>query len=348
MDIRKKIFFASCGIILLVVSFLSRHNFAYGLTTVRNDVNRTVRNVSRRFIVDESPGVGPGNTPPTVADPEHFSFVVLGDTQLFNVDGASSDGFVNAMKRLQTIRPDLVMTVGDLVESCESADDCASFRMWKNIVKPFLPITYEVEGNHDRYNADSTDNEWRKYFNLPTNGPAGYEERTYSFDVGNSHFIVLASDFPKEHTVDQKQLDWLKKDLSGNKRENTFVFFHEPAFPMSYKVGSSLDVNPKRRDALWSILDEFAVTAVFNGHEHIYSREIIEPSEFPQVKHSVPQIIIGNTDASDRADVTIGNGVDFYHKGHDFIVVSVNGKEITINTYAAEGGDPVDSFTLPN
>ena len=275
----------------------------------------------------------------------------MGDTQMFNLPDATG-GFSKAVKQIEKMKPDLVMTVGDLVQSCNDTDKCMDYKMWKNIAKPILPITYEVVGNHDRIVGNKSDSQksvadqaWRNYFSLPTNGPSGYDEFTYSFDMGNSHFIVLDTEKPKEHEISQDQLDWLEKDLAVNQKDNTFVFYHEPAFPMSYKIGQSLDVNKNYRDALWTIIDKYNVTAVFNGHEHIFSRQSIEADDFSSAKNEIYQFIIGNTDALERQDVTIGPQVDYYHKGHDFIMVDVNGKEITINLFSVDG-ELVNSFSF--
>jgi hypothetical protein len=300
---------------------------------------------------DKSPGIGPGNTQISIKDPDHFSFVVLGDTQNFELPD-SSGGFVKAVGQIEKMKPAFIMTVGDLVQSCGYTIKCVDYKLWKNIAKPILPITYEVQGNHDRIVSNSDDSrkeqadqEWKNYFNLPTDGPPGFEGFTYSFNVGNSHFIILDTEKPEEHEIGQDQLGWLEKDLAADTQENTFVFYHEPAFPMSYKIGQSLDYHQKERDAFWSIIDKYNVTAVFNGHEHIYSRRQISQNEFPAAKNKIYQFIIGNTDAYEKSNVTISNDIDYYHQGYDFVRVDVNGKEITVKLFSVDG-NLVDSFTF--
>jgi hypothetical protein len=348
-------------LLIVAVIFIALYTALF-FAPVRNRVNNLyntiyvrVTTIVRRWkfshLKDEAPGVGPGNNPISVKDPDHFTFAVLGDTQNFELPD-SSGGFVKAVGQIEKMKPDFVMTVGDLVDSCGSPADCASYKAWKNIAKPILPITYEVVGNHDRIvsngnEAEKTaaDKEWQNYFNLPTNGPAGFEKFTYSFNIGNSHFVILDSEKPKEHVIGQDQLDWLEKDLSANTKDNTFIFYHEPAFPMSYKIGQSLDYHQKERDAFWSIIDKYNVTAVFNGHEHIYSRQQIDQDEFPAEKNGIYQFIIGNTDAYEKQDVSINSKVDYYHKGHDFCLVDVNGKQITVKLLSVDG-NLVDSFTF--
>ena len=349
----------SIGCLLIVGAIIIAY---FSSTAVSNRVNnkwndakvitfRFINSIYLSHIADESPGVGPGNTPITVKDPNHFSFAVIGDTQMLNSPD-TSNGLRKAVPQIVKMHPDLMMTVGDLVQSCSDADKCMDYKLWKNIAKPLLPITYEVVGNHDRIVSNKNDSQknvadqaWHNYFNLPTNGPAGYDEFTYSFNVGNSHFVVLDTEKPREHRIGQDQLDWLEKDLTENQKDNTFVFYHEPAFPMSYKIGQSLDVYKSNRDALWTILDKYNVTAVFNGHEHIFSRQSIEADDFPSAKNTIYQFIIGNTDAMERQEVNIGSQVDYYQKGHDFVIVDVNGKEITVKLFSVDG-TLINTFTF--
>ena len=342
------VFLALCSAYLFMHSVRSAVDKRWN--TIANRTTTYIRNVYISWIKDESPGVGPGNLAITPHDPEHFSFAILGDTQMFNFPG-NTGSFQKAVKSIEKLHPTLVMTVGDLIQGCNTSDKCMNYKMWKNIAKPLLPMTYEVVGNHDRIVGNSAahkaaaDKAWRNFFNLPENGPAGFEKMTYSFDVGNSHFIVLDTEKPKEHEIGQEQLDWLEKDLSDDTKQNTFVFYHEPAFPMSYKVGQSLDTKPEQRDALWTILDRHNVTAVFNGHEHIYSRENIGSDIFPAAKSDIRQFIIGNTDATEKQFVNIGNQVTYYHQGHDFVMVDVNGGEITVRLFSVDG-EPIDTFTF--
>jgi len=277
--------------------------------------------------------------------PKSFSFAILGDTQRFKA-GDANGNFQKAMASVRKLNPDMVFAVGDLVGSCDSYSKCEhDYTNWKNIVGSLMPKTYAVQGNHDRTGGSKADKIWQSEFSLPTNGPADYSEITYSFDFQNSHFVVLASDDPIMHKINEQQRAWLEKDLAANKKDNTFVFFHEPSFPVSSKVGESLDKHPSDRDALWQIFDKYNVTAVFNGHEHIYSRQLIDQDEFPAEKNKIYQFIIGNTDAYEKENVAISSNVDYYHKGHDFCIVEVNGKQITVKLYSVDG-NLVDSFTF--
>ncbi len=266
---------------------------------------------------------------------EILTFAVMGDTQNFSA-GNPSGYFQQVVKDISNANPDLVLVTGDLTSSCDSYTECLKKHTdWKNIDAPLLSKTYAVMGNHDNV-GDKGEKAWQDVFNFPTNGPSGYSEMTYSFDFKNSHFVVLASDKPDEHQVDKTQRDWLEQDLAQNKKENTFVFFHEPAYPVSSKIGESLDAQKSDRDALWSILEKHNVTAVFNGHEHIVSRRKVG---------NIYQFVFGNTDSFNH-DLPKAGIAEYANQGQGrYGLVSVNGNEITVKTLDSSNKE-LNSFTF--
>jgi len=282
-----------------------------------------------------------GNIVSAATDDTHFSFAVLGDTQKFKA-GAAKGGLQRAVSRISKKKVDFVLAMGDLASSCKGDDKCSkSWKKWKKIVYADLPKAYLVMGNHDR-TTHQADDLWQDTFDLPTNGPDGFEELVYSFDNGNSHFVILNSEKPDWHSISQEQLNWLEEDLKNDEKDNIFVFFHEPAWPVSSKIGESLDVNASERDSLWSILANYNVTAVFSGHEHLYSRRKIDKSVLPGVKNDIYQFIVGNTDAY-RHNAPKKKITDFYYRNKSYVVVSVNGKEVTVKDYKLNG-NAVDTF----
>lgn len=262
-----------------------------------------------------------------------FSFAILGDTQSF--EAGRNGNYQRAASSIQKLNPNLVLAVGDLVSSCDGGEKCqAKLADWKNILGALFPKTYAAQGNHDRTGKEKADAVWQKVFsNFPSNGPAGFSRLVYSFDFENSHFVVLASDKPKEHIINAVQRDWLEKDLSNNKRENVFVFFHEPAYPTNSKISESLDVNAGDRDALWNILARHNVAAVFSGHEHIQSRRKV---------NGLYQFGFGNTESFDHLPPRPG-AAEYFYVGPAFGMVEIDGSKITVKTYSAQG-EVLNSF----
>lgn len=331
---------------LILIIFLSLVSFypSYSRAGIVEDVESGIGNFFHNFFngdesnqQNQSNYTGPlqsGNIQPENGN--KFSFAVLGDTKSFK--NSKNDDLNKTVEKLSKENVSFVMTIGDLVSKCDKKSEClAQFNKWKKAMQPILGKTYEVVGNHDR-SGGASDEAWQQTFNLPENGPDGYKELAYSFDYANSHFVVLDSEKPKEHEIGQDQIDWLNNDLNNNSKENTFIFFHEPAFPMSEKWQSSLDVNPQLRDRLWSVIDSHNVKTVFVGHEHVYSEVKIDSKIFPQAKNSVYQINSGNTDANERQAPSSGGKADYYYDGRGYLIVSVDGGKVTVDLFGVNGG----------
>jgi len=305
-------------VVLLIIGFIILFHFSG---------NRSVIDVQRQVVVDKSEKVIDNN----------FSFAILGDTQLFDLP-ESKGGFIKAVKNIAKWDVSFVMTVGDLIQGCETSDECENkYEKWKEVAKIIPVRIYPVMGNHDRMDKKIADKMWQESFRLPDNGPRGYEELVYSFNFKNSHFVVLNSEKPHLHEIDINQREWLENDLKKNKLENTFIFFHEPAFPASYKINQSLDTYKKDRDDFWKIIDEYNVTAVFNGHEHIHTRRLINGEIFLEAKNSIYQFIVGNTDAYEQFASEQSDKVDFHYDDQSFMIVEVDSQKIAMNLYSVEG-----------
>ena len=265
----------------------------------------------------------------------HFKFGVLGDSE--NFDSAVTNGpLQKSIKKLSKAKAKLVFGMGDVHSSCEGDDACKTrFTSWKDLIAAKFSKYYLVMGERDRTDS-SADDIWQEVFDFPDNGLDDLAETNYSFDYGNSHFVVLNTENPDEHSVDSDQRDWLEEDLNDNDRDNTFVFFHEPAWPTNSKVNRSLDKNPSERDELWNILADYKVTAVFSGHEHLYARKKITVDLLPGVKNEIYQFIVGNTNTT-SAKVPKAGSVDKYYRSNSYVLVDVNGKNITVKNYSTSG-----------
>ncbi len=298
-----------------------------------NNINGSANNNTNSVLKTIENPVPPS---PPININDNFSFGVLGDTKVFDPNN-SKGNYQKAVATISKEKINFMFVMGDLLSSCDGTSKCQTkLTQWKNVLGPLASKTYEVVGNHDRTGGSAADATWQKVFSLPTNGPSGFSELTYSFSYDNSHFVVLDSEKPSEHLVDSVQRAWLEKDLLENTdKENTFVFFHEPAYGTSQNTKDGLDANPKERDALWNILKKYNVTAVFNGHEHIHTRKKVG---------SIYQIVEGDTDSTD--DDTAGSGLsDYSYKGKSYLIVNVNGKKINLKLYTIDG-KLLNSFDL--
>lgn len=148
-------------------------------------------------------------------------------------------------------------------------------------------LWYPVMGNHELEAASNV--EYLRQYNkggasLPNivrKGPAGCEETTYSFDWGNTHFVVLnqyydgSSDMGTDGDVVPELLAWLEADLAANTKKQIIVFGHEPIIAVPdidngrlRHQGDSLDKYPENAFNFHRLLLKYGVTAYIHGHTH--------------------------------------------------------------------------------
>ncbi len=97
---------------------------------------------------------------------------------------------------------------------------------------------------------------------------------SYSFDVNDSHFVVINTD--PTGMDGRPPVNWLREDLAAAKTRgarHVFVFGHKPAFtyfftPIVNKDG--FDLFPEAQKEFWQLIEDSHAT-YFCGHEHIFN-----------------------------------------------------------------------------
>ncbi|MCP3983728.1 MAG: hypothetical protein GY723_05030 [bacterium] len=251
---------------------------------------------------------------------EPFSFVAMADSR------GSSNGVNDAvLARIVdfVVQEDaqFVLFSGDLVNGSSHAGTLASqLNHWRDVMAPVYSSgmlgakVYAGPGNHEISNSMS-EGVWQSIFSdLPSNGPPGEAQMTYSFDYLNSHFVMLDTNRAgSHHTINY---DWLANDLAETTADHIFVFGHEPAYPVGPHLGSSLDVYPGLRDAFWQLLVDHDVDIYFAGHEHLYHHAEIA---------GIHQVIAG----ASGAPIHTGYGGDFHH----YALISVDGLRVSVDVF---------------
>ena len=217
---------------------------------------------------------------PLPGEEDAFVFAVFGDRTGGPAEGVSI--LADAVRDVNLFEPDLVMTVGDLVQGYnEEPQWMEQMREYKGIMSQLICPWFPVAGNHDIY--------WRDKGQPGPAKPAGEHEAAYEMHFGplwyafehkNSFFIVLYTDegnpetgeknFNKRqsHEMSPEQRDWLKSMLDKAKdAEHVFLFMHHPRW-----IGLDGD-GPAGYGDSWKetheiLKDAGNVTAVFGGHIH--------------------------------------------------------------------------------
>jgi hypothetical protein len=178
-------------------------------------------------------------------------FIAFGDS------GSGGSDQEAVFEQMQTVPFELVLHLGDLAYDSGSPSeiDTTFFQVYAPILKSF-PV-YPVAGNHDYATDDARP--FRQAFVLPT---IGNQERWYSFDRGNVHFVGLDTE-----RISTEQATWLESDLRRNQLPWTIVFGHRPPFSSGEHGG-----NTDYQHYFVPILERYHVDLVLSGHDHDYER----------------------------------------------------------------------------
>ena len=216
------------------------------------------------------------------AQPSDFTFAVFGDNRPGLPSLTQPKIFKTILKDILKENPCFVVNTGDSVFGSSNIGKLQKqYAKYLENIKILSPIkVYLTLGNHEISGSKSNQAFFAKEFG------ALY----YSFDRGDSHFIILNTEVVGEAgRIAGKQLEWLKEDLKKSKNaRHKFIFVHRPMYPVSSHIGDSLDSRPKERDALHSLFVQNRITAVIAGHEHLFDQ---------QIKHGVRYIITGGAGA---------------------------------------------------
>ncbi len=142
----------------------------------------------------------------------------------------------------------------------------------------------------------------------------------YSFDYGNSHWLILDAN-PYMSWTNQKLREWVRTDLESSKGQTwKFVCFHQPGFSID-KVHNT----EQRMRLLSDIFQNNGVDLVFSGHAHNYQRSY--PMLFNAArKEGNPSTNADGTVSGDFVfDKTFDGKKDAYPHGVIYIVSGAGG-----------------------
>jgi len=206
---------------------------------------------------------------PLPSQEDTFVFAIFGDRTGGPAEGVKV--LAQAVGEVNLVEPDLVMTVGDLVQGYnQTAEWLVQMREYRGIMNELDCPWFPVAGNHDVY--------WRGQGRPENEHDGNYEAHFgplwYAFSHKDCWFIVLYSDegnpvtgeknFGKEDSnrMSPEQLEWLSGVLAqASDANHIFVFLHHPRW-QGGRYGDDWEKVHKELVAAGN------VTAIFAGHIH--------------------------------------------------------------------------------
>jgi predicted phosphodiesterase len=199
-------------------------------------------------------------TAPEVGADVPFSFVVMGDTR------SDVDAHRRVVERMAQAAADFVVGTGDMVDDGHRQDQWQQFfDVEGHVLRD--NVYFPAVGNHDRQGRGRTADSYRAFFSVPDNGAD--TERYYAFSYAAARFLVLDSNEYSFALSDQTA--WLERELIAARQDpavrHIFAVMHHPPFSISLH-GGARDL----RERWTPLFERYQVSAVFSGHDHVYSR----------------------------------------------------------------------------
>jgi len=225
---------------------------------------------------------------------DDFSFVFMTDIHITPVKHAP-EGFSKAIKSVNTLAPDIVITGGDIVFDALRADYGRAdslFSQYEGKLKEFNMPVYNTIGNHENFGwfnkAISPDNE--------NYGKGMFRKRIsnnyYAFDYKGWRFYIIDGVMKKDSThykgqVNAEELEWLKNDLK-NVDKNTpiiisthipFITVYNQVFYSTVKVNEDDLVVTNSKEVL-DLFRGYNLKLVLQGHLHYFEDILVNNIHF--------------------------------------------------------------------
>jgi 3',5'-cyclic AMP phosphodiesterase CpdA len=250
-----------------------------------------------------------------------FSFVVFGDSR------SNAGAHRMVVERIRREVPDFLVGTGDMV------DDGSQDRQWQeffDIERELLRenVLFPAVGNHDRQGRGRTADNFRKYFALPENSLD--PERYYAFSYASARFLVLDSNAYSFSLTDQTA--WIERELQAARLdpriEHVFVIMHHPPFSVSLHGGQT-----ELRERWTPLFEKYHVTAVFSGHDHVYTRAEHEGVRY-FVTGGAGAPVYPRARRPSPIDVA---AVQYFERVHHYLQVQVIGRFVEVSAVRVDG-----------
>ena len=182
-------------------------------------------------------------------DPDDFQFVIITD----HTGGHRPGIWAKAMKRINLLQPEFVVSVGDIIEGYTEnvATLDAEWAEMEGMINTLNMPFFYVPGNHDISNSTML-KVWKKRFG----------RHYFHFVYKDVLFLLMDSEDPPGTNVSEAQIAYMVRALADNPDVRwTLLFIHKPMWVYSNKK--------ETWDRMDALLKDRPHTA-FAGHRHRY------------------------------------------------------------------------------
>ncbi|MBA3030296.1 MAG: hypothetical protein FP816_15995 [Desulfobacteraceae bacterium] len=201
------------------------------------------------FTSDSLPAAKPWTDKGFQNDPNHFQFAIISDLHGGNIPGI----FEEAVKRINLMQPEFVVSVGDLIEgySEEETEIDHQREAFEKGIAPLDMRFFYLPGNHDLTNLTLA-KKWRERF-----GPSYYH-----FVYRNVLFLCLNTEEPPPSQMSDAQIGYIREVLAQHPDVRwTIAIMHKPMWTENSLVWEKIEPLLAGRPH-----------TVFAGHFHIYNK----------------------------------------------------------------------------
>ena len=275
---------------------------------------------------------------------QSWKFIVTGDDRSGNHRPEDHNG-VNTVilgelsKAMIAEKPKFVLFSGDLINGPKTDEEMESqLATWLETMKPVYDAgikVYNIRGNHEMH-VPHPDAVWQKMFvgpyALPTNGPKGEDEMSYTVSYKNTLIIGL-DEFQAKNDEAHINQAWLDQTLAKKKAQHIFVFAHKMAF-RSGNHDDGMELDPVARDKFVNSLINAGERVAFFGHDHLYDHRSLTNLDGKTIEQFVigtagAPLVHGNEDPGNNNGWKVQK-VKHIEDQYGYAVVEIDGPKVTI------------------
>jgi acid phosphatase type 7 len=269
-----------------------------------------------------------------------LSFLYFGDAQN-DLKSMWSRVIREAYKQMPQV--DFLLHAGDLINRSNEDIEWGEWFQAGSFIHATVPGLM-TPGNHEYAKGVILSPQWKKQFNLPTNGPKGLDETCYQINYSNLKVVSLdAEQIDESESYARQQAAWLDSLLTHDPRPWTVVTLHYPL----YSTKPNRD-NVELRNRFKPIFDKHRVDLVLQGHDHAYGRGSVSnaPTTSKNRKKVSSTVYVVSVSGPKQYEVSDDPWMDRRAQNTQlFQLITLEGNDLLYRAFTA-AGELYDSFSL--